>query len=76
MSEPSPELLVTKAVGYLAISDELAMEYGLIPDTRPPPPPVPWRTRLRWRWHEVRGQIAERAYRLISGHELPGGDDW
>jgi hypothetical protein len=75
MSGAEPELLVTKAVGYIAISDELAMEYGLIPDTRPPPPPIPWRTRLRWRWGEARDRAAERAYRLIAGREIPGGDE-
>ena len=68
-------LIPEKFAMRLEISDELLMDYGLIPDTRPPRPPVPWRTRLRWRWHGTRGRLAERAYKLIAGHEVPEPDD-
>ncbi|WP_049562224.1 hypothetical protein [Nonomuraea sp. SBT364] len=40
---------VRKYVTYQRISDEEAMEFGLIPDTRPPLPPPSWRQRARWR---------------------------
>lgn len=39
---------VRKIGQFVPISDELAMEYGLIPDTRPPSPPPSRRQRIRW----------------------------
>jgi hypothetical protein len=42
------EIHVTKAVSFVSLSDELAMEYGLIPDTSPPVVlPLRWRIRIR-----------------------------
>lgn len=54
--------------GYsMPISDELAMEYGLIPDTRPPAPRPSWRQRVRWRF-----QRAVRPVRLRLAARLGG----
>jgi hypothetical protein len=43
------QFTVRKMTAYQPISEELAMEYGLIPDTRPPAPRPSWRQRARWR---------------------------
>ncbi|MFI6395284.1 hypothetical protein [Nonomuraea sp. NPDC050540] len=43
------------------------MEYGLVPDTRPPAPRTPWRRRLRWRI-----AAAVRPVRLALGARLGG----
>ena len=75
MTEDEPELHVTKHSAYVMVSNELLMDMGVIPDTRPPPPPIPWRRRLRWRWYDKRDRLAERAYRLIAGHDPPGDSD-
>ncbi len=39
---------VVKFGHVLPISEDMAMDYGIIPDTRPPLPPLPHRTRLHW----------------------------
>jgi hypothetical protein len=57
-------LTVTRASAWILVPDELAMDAGMIPDTRPRPP---WRTRARWRAERWRGRAARRAYRMISG---------
>lgn len=75
VNEPGPELLVTKHTAHILVSEEMLMDCGVIPDTRPPPPPVPWRRRLRWRLADARERAAALAYRLISGHSLPEDDD-
>lgn len=72
-AEPGPgdEPLITKHAMTFEVSEELLMDYGVIPDTRPPLPPPPWRTRLRWRWYSARTHAAEIAYKLISGYDVP-----
>ena len=78
VNEPEPELFITKHVAHILVSEEMLMDCGVIPDTRPPPPPpppVPWRRRLRWRLADARERAAARAYRLISGRSLPEDDD-
>lgn len=66
-----------KVSAIIEVPDELLMDYGLIPDTRPPRPPTPWRWRLRNRIAGWREQSARLAYRAIAG-EWPdsGDDDW
>lgn len=53
-----------KVGAVVPISRELAMDYGLLPDTRPPHPRLRWRTRLRWWWHDrvhdARHALADR----------------
>lgn len=73
MSEP--ELTVHKASAYVPISDELAMEYGLIPDTRPPLPPPSLRTRLRWRISALRERLAGWLCRVVAGYEMDHRDN-
>lgn len=72
------ELLeAVKLSSFIQIPDELAMAYGLIPDTRPKPPPMPWRWRLRNRVTGWRERAARRAYKLIAGDWPDNGeDDW
>lgn len=75
----SDELLgaVRKLYAYEEAPDELLMDCGVIPDTRPKPPPPSWRTRLRWKRGDWREQTARRAYKVIAGYWPDGGeDDW
>lgn len=66
-----------KFASGIVIPDELLMDAGLIPDTRPPRPPLPWRWRLRNKIADLRERTAQRAYKIIAG-EWPndGEDDW
>jgi len=72
------EYKVQKFVTHMPISEELAMEYGLIPDTRPASPPPTWRQRihervhrrvvdLRWRLAAKIGGTSREAIEEISG---------
>jgi len=73
----SPQLLVTKSAMTIEVPDELLMDYGVIPDTRPPLPPAPWRWRIRNRISDWREQAARVAYRIIAGDWPDNGeDDW
>lgn len=50
------EFKVTKMSTHIPISEEMAMDLGLIPDTRPAPTPPTWRQRGRtWVRGKVRG---------------------
>lgn len=60
------EVLMRKLSACIEVSDELLMDYGAIPDTRPPYRP-PWRTRLRWKTDRWRTRAARRAYKIIDG---------
>ena len=69
---PLDTLLISRKVSaVIEVSNELLMDYGIIPDTRPKPPPLPWRARARRKiagtvadWRE---QTARRAYKIIAG---------
>ena len=71
-SEP---VRILKAATIIQVPDELLMDAGVIPDTRPPRPPLPWRTRLRYRIGDWRESLARRAYRIIAGYEVPDYDE-
>ncbi len=73
----SQPLIARKEAMYLAVPNELAMEYGLIPDTRPQQPPVrrPLRERLRIRAAPFRERLGARVYRLITGFDVPEYED-
>jgi hypothetical protein len=62
-NEP-PQITVTKATGWIFVPDELAMDAGMIPDTRPR---AALRKRLRWKVAALRERAARLAYRVISG---------
>ncbi len=64
-----PVITAYKATAYLPIPDEMAMEYGLIPDTRPPAPAPRWRDRIRWRLSELRERAAVLAFRVVAGRD-------
>lgn len=59
----------------LDISDDLLMDFGVIPDTRPPLPPPSLRTRWRRRIADLRGRAARYAYKLIAGYDPYDDDD-
>jgi hypothetical protein len=58
------QVAVTKVSAWVLCSDEVAMDAGMIPDTRPRPA---LRRRLRWKAAAARERAARRAYRLIAG---------
>jgi hypothetical protein len=62
----SPEIEVKSIGGHLTMSNETAMEYGLIPDTRPPVHYSRW-TRLRWRWQHRKYNARIRIGCWIAG---------
>ncbi len=62
--------LIDKHPVYIEISEELLMDYGVIPDTRERKP-VSRRMRLRWRMADAREHLARWAYRRIAGCDLP-----
>lgn len=66
-----------KLSASIVVPDELLMDYGLIPDTRPKPPPPSWRTRLRRKLGDWRERAARRAFKAIAGYWPDNGeDDW
>jgi len=62
----TPTIDVKTVPGYLTISSDAAMEYGLIPDTRPPVHYSRW-TRLRWRLQRHRYNARIRIGCWIAG---------
>lgn len=68
-------LTVTKYGAYVPITDDMAMDYGLIPDTRPP---VRYSRRLRLRWWRQRkvDAVRMRVGSWIAGVDLSERDDW
>jgi hypothetical protein len=65
-----------KLSATILVPNELLMDAGVIPDTRPPRAPLPWRTRLRFRLDDWREKLARRAYKLIAGYDVPEPEDW
>lgn len=63
-----------KLSSVVCVPNELLMDAGVIPDTRPPLPPPTWRTRVRYRIGAWRERAAERAYKIIAGYEVPKVD--
>jgi len=63
---------VEKFSAWVYASDELLMDYGVIPDARPPAR-IPWRRRLRYRIYGKREDLARRAFRRIAGYDVPEG---
>jgi hypothetical protein len=66
--EPQATQISYRKLSYLtSMSEDLAMDYGLIPDTRPKPPPPPWYWRLRWRVAELIANVRLRVGARIAG---------
>lgn len=75
--EPMNELpTVRKISSVVQVPNELLMDAGLIPDTRPKPPPLPWRWRVRNRIADWRERAACRAFKIIAGYDVPEQEDW
>lgn len=64
-----------KHTAYVVLSDDAAMDMGLIPDTRPPVH-IPWRTRLRWKLSAWRERVGRKVGGWIAGVDLSERDDW
>jgi len=58
---------VVKSTSYVQVSDEVLMDAGLIPDTRPP---LPWRTRLRYRWKAAVHRARTRLGEIVAGRRF------
>jgi hypothetical protein len=68
---------IRKLSSVIEVPDELLMDAGLIPDTRPKPPPPTRRQRIRRKLGDWRERAARRAYRIIAGYWPDNGeDDW
>lgn len=78
MDEPFSFATTTRKLSsVVVVPNEMLMDAGIIPDTRPKPPPPTWRTRLRWKRGEWRERAARRAYKIIAGYWPDNGeDDW
>lgn len=58
----------------LPVSEEMLMDCGVIPDTRPRPVLTRRQRFARWRRRKTEGArmaVAGRTYRLISGEDVP-----
>jgi hypothetical protein len=69
-----PPLLADQVTGYITVSNEMLMDCGVIPDTRPRPVLTRRERFARWRREKAasaRMAVAGRAYRLISGEDVP-----
>lgn len=74
-----PPMRVEMVTGYLPVPDEMLMDCGVIPDTRPKPVLTRRQRFARWRRHKTestRLALAGRAYRLISGEDVPEPEEW
>lgn len=75
VDEPGPHRLafdnVTKSIA-IPLTTEMAMEYGLIPDTRPKAH-TPWRRRMRWRFSNLWWELRRRVGLWIAGIDDPEG---
>ena len=65
---------VVKLGHNVLMSDELLMDAGVIPDTRPRVR-VPWHRRLRWRWAEWRERTGRKVGSWVAGVDLSERDD-
>jgi hypothetical protein len=65
--KPEDELLIDKNVLYITVPEELLMDCGVIPDTRPRVNASLW-WRMRWHIQVARENLARAAFRLIAGY--------
>lgn len=64
---------VRKIGALVPVSAEMAMDYGVIPDTRTHVPPSRW-TRLRWWWSERRYDGRMRVASWVAGFDVTDRD--
>jgi hypothetical protein len=74
--EEDPVIIPRKIASYISVDEELLMDMGIIPDTRPILPPPSIRTRFRWWRAQQRERLGQWAYVKISGEEFPEREDW
>lgn len=68
-------LHVNKYAHHFPVSNEVLMDEGVIPDTRPPVK-IGWRTRFRWWCSAKREQFGRWLGSKIAGVDLSDRDDW
>lgn len=79
LPDPDPDakpINVVKYTSYLTVSDEDAMDMGLIPDTRPPAPKPSWRRRFLWWRQEKTSRFRMWLGSRIAGVDLNDREDW
>lgn len=54
----------------LPVSEELLMDHGIIPDTRPPAPPIPRLRRARWAVSDWVWRQRRRAASKLAGFDV------
>ena len=69
-----PPIEVRKHTMLVHIPEELLMDEGLIPDTRPPVH-IPWRRRIRWAAQDRIHRARLRVGSWIAGKDLDRWDD-
>lgn len=69
-----PHLTIHKTAAYMPVSEDVLMDEGVIPDTRPPVK-IRWRTRLRWRTTTARERLGLWAYWVITGDRIKTDED-
>jgi hypothetical protein len=69
-TEPVVRLEVHRLSHILHVSDEVLMDTGVIPDTRPPVPPPSRRARLRRWWRVWRERTGVRVGSWLAGDTL------
>lgn len=74
-AQSMPPLHVYRHAMYLPVSEDLLMDEGVIPDTRPPLK-VGWRTRFRWWLSSSRERFGRWLGGKIAGVDLTDRDDW
>lgn len=62
-------ITATKASAYLPVSQDLLMDAGVIPDTRPKVH-IPWWRRARWRIRDWRERVGRKVGGWIAGVDL------
>jgi hypothetical protein len=70
-----PALTVTKFGHVMPVSEEILMNEGLIPDTRPPVP-LSRRLRFRWWWRARVDGARLRVGSWVAGVDLSERDDY
>lgn len=67
-------LSIQKPAAHLVVSEDLLMDAGVIPDTRPPVRVSRW-IRLRWAWRAWRERVGRKVGGWIAGVDLSERDD-
>lgn len=74
LHEDGAPIIVEKVGAHIPVSDDLLMDTGVIPDTRPPVH-IPWWRRAHWRIQAWRERVGRKVGGWIAGVDLSDPDD-